>query len=119
MPRPPVPELLVPHECPPPRRGNRLLRLLEAYRFEPSTLSAAQQCEVKTHLQLLSLTFGDERLAFAEARFIDHETVCMVFTGEPGGLCALPTRANLLVDQDWNLSGGIVFRGLHAEPVKI
>jgi len=119
MPRPPVPELLAPHEYPPPAHGNRLLRLLEAYRLDPSSLSPDQRFEVKTHLQLLSLTFGEERLAFAEARFIDHETVCMVFTGEPGGLCALPTRANLLVDQDWNLSGGIVFRGLHAEPVRI
>lgn len=99
---------------------NRLLNLLHRYRLDPASLSEELTVEVEENLRRLTNRIGaGERLHFSEASFIDSETVCVVFTGARVGLCSLPNRASLLVDQEWNLSGGILFSGLRAVPVNI
>lgn len=99
---------------------NRLLCLLRRYGANPASLPEETALEVEENLQRLRMRIdAGERLDFSEARFVDPETVCVVFTGRRAGLCSLPNRASLLVDQDWNLSGGILFCGLRAIPVTI
>lgn len=99
---------------------NRVLNLLHRYRLDPQSLSDELTVEVEENLRRLTNRIGaGERLHFSEASFIDSETVCVVFVGARVGLCSLPNRASLLVDQDWNLSGGILFSGLRAVPVNI
>lgn len=102
------------------RFENRLLRLIDAWRRDPDSLPSATTREIESRLAGLErrLDAEAEDLSFSEARFIDRDTVCLVFTGRPRGLCSLPPQANLLVDQQWNLSGGIMFNGLHAEPLR-
>ena len=114
---PPAPSqaLLEPRPGPSPS-PNRLLGLLVAYQADPTSLPLEQAVEIETRLKVLS---GRLELAFAEAHFIDSEMVSLVFMGKPGGLVSLPTRANLLVDQEWNVSGGIMFSGLHAEALSL
>lgn len=100
--------------------GNRLLHLLDAYRRDPTSLPQATSHEIRSRLEGLErrLDEGDGNLSFSGVRFIDHDTVCLVFTGRSAGVLSLPPQVNLLVDQQWNISGGIRFDGLHAQPVR-
>lgn len=100
--------------------GNGLLVLLDAYRRDPASLPQATSHEIRSRLEGLErrLDEGDGNLSFSGARFIDHDTVCLVFTGRSAGVLCLPPQVNLLVDQQWNISGGIRFDGLQAQPVR-
>lgn len=98
---------------------NRLLDLLDAYRRDPASLPQDTSRLIRSQLESLERRLDQgEGLSFSEARFIDRETVCLVFTGLSGEEPSLPPQVNLLVDQQWNISGGIRFQGLFAEPLR-
>ena len=97
--------------------GNRLLGLLDTYRSAPESLPRETYREIRSRLEGFErrLDEGEGRLSFSGTRFIDGELVCLVFTGLSGGSSYLPPQVNLLVDQEWKVSGGIRFRGLLTE----
>lgn len=116
----PRPALQAGHPQAPAGDGNQLLHLLDAYRRDPESLPQATSLEIRTRLEGLErrLDGGQGDLSFSDARFIDHDTVCLVFTGRSPGVLSLPPQVNLLVDQQWNISGGIRFDGLQAAPLR-
>ncbi len=105
---------------PGPIQAKNLLRLLSLYQQDPTRLSRRQSDEIQAHLARLREELNEEQeLTFREARAVDQDTLCLVFEGEPSGLWRLGYRASLLIDFDWNLSGGIVFDGLRVTPVRL
>ncbi|MEW6280851.1 MAG: hypothetical protein AB1758_19710 [Candidatus Eremiobacterota bacterium] len=97
---------------PPPDEANRLLSLLRAFRSERATLSRQTILEIETRLYRMARQVGLEGgIFFLEASYIDEDTVCVVLTDD----C---TRADLLVDPEWNLSGAILFGGLTVRAVR-
>lgn len=108
------------HWQPQAPQRNDLLRLLCLYRHDPASLPLEQSEEIRRQLKRLRRELRcDESLTFREVRPVDHDTVCVVFEGKPDGLCSIGYRASLLVDQNWNLSGGILFDGLRATPIRL
>lgn len=99
---------------------NGLLHLLDVYRRDPASLPDATSHEIRARLEGFErrLAEGQDRLSFSGVRFIDHDTVCLVFTGPAEDRLSLPAQVNLLVDQQWNISGGIRFDGFQALPLR-
>lgn len=112
----PVPKGPLLGHCPePPLEDNgadRLLSLLRIFRSDKSSLSRQTALEIETRLFRMARQVGLEGgVFFLEATYIDTDTVCVV-------LADSATRADLLVDPDWNLSGAILFGGMSVRAVR-